>query len=196
MLCVDMPMKMNKHACNRTLPNRPACTTPSLHLAQQVTDAHAMQVASENAYNSVHAAHERLRNRHSDALSALNALIVFESQDHSKADSFCKKHFLHAPGLREMAALHAQLTRMIAEPGLASARHKSAGLLSYMAAVLRAHRQTVSRPGETLGRALRRCIAAGWADQIGKRVRSQQHLANLKQQVRLLLSAWPTSCRG
>lgn len=148
---------------------------------------HSVQKESEKLHNSLHAAHLRFRHRKSDALSALNALIAYESQDASEASAFCKRNFLHATTLREMSALRQQLMRSVTHPPRRRLhRSTQSTLTSFMSEVVSQCSGTMKPPGCTISEALLRCVATGWADQVGKRMRSTTSLQTLASQVRLL----------
>lgn len=143
-----------------------------------------MQKESEKLHNIVHAAHLRFRHRKSDALSALNALIAFEAQDPSEAGTFCKTNFLHATTLREMSALRQQLMRNVSKPPRRRLHsRKQSTITDFMSEVISQCSGTMKPPGGTVSEALLRCIATGWADQVGKRMRSTSSLQNLAFQV-------------
>lgn len=147
-----------------------------------------VQKESEKQHNSLHAAHLRFRHRKSDALSALNALIAFESQDASDAGAFCKNNFLHATSLREMSALRQQLMRNVGQPQRRNLQSTAqSNLTIFMSETISQCGGSMKPPGGTLSDALLRCIAAGWADQVGKRMRSATSLQTLASQVRILV---------
>lgn len=144
-----------------------------------------MQKESETLQNGLHAAHLRFRHRKSDALSALNVLVAYESQESSEAHAFCKRKFLHATTLREMSALRKQLTAAITN---SSARRlqssKKHPLTSFMSEVISQSGGVMKPPGGTVSEALLHCIATGWADQTAKRMRSAGSIQALANQVR------------
>ncbi|KAK9814452.1 hypothetical protein WJX72_006123 [[Myrmecia] bisecta] len=121
------------------------------------------------------AAHAQLRSSFGDAISALNALCGYESAGRSEA--FCRDHFLHARNLREMAALRAQLARIVAQQLAATAGGPEAGLPS-LKVDARELAKALAPPPQKLVKQLQRAIAAGWADQVARRVRSTEHVAS------------------
>eukprot|EP00892_Ulva_mutabilis_P012877 jgi/Ulvmu1/9962/UM059_0010.1 len=161
-----------------------SCESPYLEadtiLAAEQPNAGQRFVAQEegvNIRNRVHSAHQRLRDPSSDALSSLNALLAFEAQPTSQAGSFCNRNFLHAAHLREMSALRKQLVRIVC---MQSHTH-------HLWAMLKATMQNLSNiPGaagdhmspmsKETRKVLIRSVAAGWADQVAKRVRSRAQL--------------------
>ena len=141
---------------------------------------------------SVRAAQARLRDESGDALSALAALAGFEDavgaaaggSAHPRAfgapravaagDAFCRAHGLAARHLREAAALRAQLAGIVgraAGEAAAAPGHPLAGLPPSALAALQAP-PPASPPSPSLRTALLRGLVAGWADQVGRRVRS------------------------
>ena len=140
--------------------------------------------------NRVYSAHQRLRDPDSDALSALNALLAFEAEPKCGVDAFCKRNFLHATHLREMSALRAQLVRIV---GIQSRRHQSWALLKKAIDSLSniPGRTQWKPPSSGARKALSCCIAAGWADQVAKRVRSRAQLDNAAAQVCRFTQASP-----
>jgi hypothetical protein len=147
-----------------------------------------VQKESEKLQDSMHAAHLRFRHRKSDALSALNALIAFDSQDSSQASAFCKSNFLHITALREMSALRQQLMRNITQtPRRRLHNNASSTLSAFVSETISQRSFALKPPGGTLSEALLRCIATGWADRIGKRMRSMTSLQTLASQVRFFM---------
>lgn len=139
--------------------------------------------------NKVHAAHGKFRCAESDAISALNALLAYEAQPAASRGDFCRQHWLHENHLRDMAALHLQLSRVVALPSVVAAA-RSAGLASAdvlqglqdtAALVSDAPLQACSASGVEL---LRRCVAAGWSDQVARRMRTAEYLDQLANQAR------------
>ena len=106
--------------------------------------------------------------------------------------------------MREMAALHQQLQRMLAMPSalkqIQGLAHHGAAHLANMcltsAAILEPDVSTKSltKPGKAYDKALRRCIVAALPDQVARRVRPQEHLQQLAASVRccaaFLLCHW------
>ncbi|GLC69391.1 hypothetical protein PLESTF_000824800 [Pleodorina starrii] len=156
-----------------------------------------------------HAAAMQARFRHSrsDALSALAALVAFEASGES--EDFAAAHFLHARNLREAADLHRQLLRVLAMQQVgasplaaaAPAAAAAATLVEELAAAAKELAASLALPGavpppplaaaagagtdvssllpERVAVVLRRALAAGWADQVARRVRSAEYLAQL-----------------
>ncbi|KAK9834861.1 hypothetical protein WJX81_004510 [Elliptochloris bilobata] len=142
--------------------------------------------AARRQRSAAGAAHARLRAAGGDTLSALNALCAFERAGRSEV--FCRDHYLHARNLCEAASLHTQLARALA-------RAAADGPLAPVAAAMAAAAQALGNsqgsgineileppgglpppPAAVLQR-LRRAIAAGWADQVARRVHSAEYLA-------------------
>lgn len=128
---------------------------------------------TEEAKQRRHAAktaQAKLRIPESDALSALNALCAFEAA--GEDEGFCRRHHLHFRNLREAAALRKQLARTIHQQHdqkdgiFASAVMVSDNLMAVPA----------SPPPVAVLEALRRAMAAGWADQVARRVRSLEYV--------------------
>lgn len=143
-----------------------------------------MQEQSIHIKNRVHSAHTKLRDPESDALSSLNALLAFEEQSASTADSFCKKNFLHVTHLREMCSLRAQLVRTLRMPSCG--RPFWTGYKAVMEAAINSSEGTrglLKPPSKAHRKALSCCMASGWADQIAKRVRSRVQMDNCAFQV-------------
>lgn len=140
-----------------------------------------------SAQDKVHAAHRRLRCKSSDAISALNALLAFEACSSERAQAFCDASFLHIGNLREAAALHRQLHRVLSMP---AARIAAGGVAPTLLNTIReglakaAPRLAMQRPSDAQALVLRRCLAAGWPDQVARRMRSQTHLAAQSASVR------------
>ncbi|GIL53593.1 hypothetical protein Vafri_9207 [Volvox africanus] len=135
----------------------------------------------------------------SDALSALAALVAFESSGES--EDFAAAHFLHSKNLREAADLHRQLLRVLAmqQVGAVAAAAAAGGALAEeLAAAAKDLAASLALPGalpttaaaaaggaalvpERVALVLRRALAAGWADQVAKRARSSEYLAQLEE---------------
>jgi hypothetical protein len=139
--------------------------------------------------DKVHAAHGRFRCVESDAVSALQALLAYEAEAPAKRSLFCKQHWLHESHLSEMAALHAQLRRAVCLPSVLLAAQKaglgSADVLERLASSDALTRcKHLQRPGANSTALLRRCIVAGWPDQVARRMRTAEYLDQLAAQVR------------
>jgi ATP-dependent RNA helicase DHX37/DHR1 len=118
-------------------------------------------------------AHAAFRVVDSDALSALRALCAFEAA--GEGEAFCRRSFLHFKNLREAAALHRQLARALeAQAGAAPGNGAAAPPRLSAAALAPAGGLPPPPPG--VAEALRRALAAGWADQVARRVRSLDHI--------------------
>lgn len=158
---------------------------------------------------SAHHAHARLRHADGDALSALRALCEFEAAGES--DAWARDNFLHGRNLREMADLHRQLARCLAtaqtSPLFAAASAaaddapsgsgsggapRAADLAALLAAaaggraghgapLLSAVAASPALPSR-VAVALRRALAAGWSDQVARRVRSAEHVSKQQEQ--------------
>ena len=162
--------------------------------SKQALDAAALKrqrVALDNANNTLRnkarSAHHRLRTPHSDAISALNALIAFEAQPVGKRPEFCRDNFLHVANLNEMSALRVQLvrilrTKMSLEGGAVSGHAGAAFLLRRSQAEgvtggpIRLD-ASLQPPGVAVSTVLRRCLVAGWADQVARRMRSAEYVS-------------------
>ncbi|GBF90232.1 ATP-dependent RNA helicase [Raphidocelis subcapitata] len=140
------------------------------------------------------AAHARFRSEDGDALSVLRALCAYEAACADGAgrrggplaagEVFCRQSFLHARHLKEMSALRRQLMRTLqqqqqhrrtSDPAAAALQ---AQLAAAVAAAGDAPGPLPPPPAEVEG-ALRRALAAGWCDQIARRVRSAAYVARL-----------------
>lgn len=143
-----------------------------------------MQERATRIRNRVYSTHQRLRDSESDAISALNALLAFEAEPEDQADLFCKSNFLHATHLREMSALRAQLVRIVQMPSCG--RPLRAGYKAVIEDTVKlpeGQRGLLRPPSKAARKALSRCIASGWADQIAKRVRSTGQMDALAARV-------------
>lgn len=172
------------------------------HLSASETVCHSVQEAAAR-HDKLFAAHSRLRDRDSDALSALNALIAFEAAATTERAAFCDNHQLHLTPLREMAALHTQLKHMLSLTAtcetLKVSQHRGAAELArqYAAQIPEAPTGPVNVQH---GRLLRRCLAAGWPDQIGRRCRNREQVTAAAATVRpvlpvpLILFLHPQDC--
>lgn len=127
----------------------------------------AREEATKKERQFAHAAHAQLRVPESDALSALCALCAFEAAGESEA--FCRSNFLLYKNLREAAALRKQLSRLV------SAQRGNPGPGS-TTLQLSDHTPPAAPPPQAALEALRRAVAAGWGDQVARRVRSLEHV--------------------
>ncbi|KAG2437050.1 hypothetical protein HYH02_011311 [Chlamydomonas schloesseri] len=186
--------------------------------------AAAAKEASRRKREAAAALQARFRHPHSDALSALAALVAFEAA--GEDEEFAARHFLHGRNLREAADLHKQLLRMLAlqqvrdaaggGSGAAAAGGEGGGALAeelaaaakeiaaamalapdarsskaQAAAAARAAAAAAAGAKDVAGATaaallpervtavLRRALAAGWADQVARRVRSAEYLKQL-----------------
>ncbi|KAK9848573.1 hypothetical protein WJX84_001989, partial [Apatococcus fuscideae] len=143
---------------------------PDSLVGDEGEDGQAVRARRRKAY----AAHALFTSPAGDALSALRVLCAYEAAGCS--EHFCRDNFLHARNLREMGAARRQLAGIMSL-SLASAAGRKA-----IAGRRRAHpagqdalQQAVEGsvakdPGKHVLECLRRAIAAGWADQIARRV--------------------------
>lgn len=173
-------------SCEHQSTNAPAAFK---HRHPEMTSALCLQAAEEE-HNALFAAHAPLRDRDSDALSALNALRGFQSAGPSGSATFCATRRLHATPLREMAALHKQLVQTLALPAVQNAllasQHHGASELVRIYASLRSDSvgdQSGSVSAEQRRR-LRRCLLAGWPDQVARRCRSREQVTGAVALVR------------
>ncbi|KAK9844506.1 hypothetical protein WJX74_003358 [Apatococcus lobatus] len=133
-------------------------------------DAQALRARRRKAY----AAHAAFTSTAGDAMSALRVLCVYEAAGCS--EQFCRDNFLHARNLREMGAARRQLARILSLNLASAAGRKSiAGQRSSAVAAHDALKQAVGGtvtkdPSKSVLECLRRAIAAGWADQVARRV--------------------------
>lgn len=138
------------------------------------------------------AAHKAFRCANSDTLSAVNALLAFQSVAPAEEQRFCATSHLHVAPMREMRNLHQQLLRLLHRPaqhaGLAQCAHKGAALLSAglddVLHVQHGSANALAPPKEKHQRLLRRCIAAAWPDQIARRITPRERLARQIEQAR------------
>jgi ATP-dependent RNA helicase DHX37/DHR1 len=128
--------------------------------------AEAAAAAAAARRGAARAAHAALRVGSSDALGALAALCAFEAA--GEAEGFARANFLHFRNLREAAALRRQLARVL---GAAAAGLAPAGAAAALAV------PPAAPPPRGALAPLARALAAGWADQVARRVRSAEHVA-------------------
>lgn len=150
-----------------------------------------MQDQTASIKNRVYAAHQKFRNPHSDAISALNAMLAFEAESEHVLDQFCKQNYLHATHLREMSALRAQLVSLLSMVGIGISLQAS--FQDVVGAVAKGKEGLpgyLKPPSKGRCKALRCCIAAGWADHIAKRIHSTLHMENLASQVCSYMIVW------
>ena len=116
------------------------------------------------------------------ACSALRALCAFEAAGEDEA--FCRRAFLHFRNLREAAALHKQLARQLEAQQARATVSSAAGAGAAPSLAGAGAGGVLPSPPPAVCEALRRALAAGWADQIARRVRSIDYLRNQEQQAR------------
>lgn len=123
--------------------------------------------------------------------SALRALCAFEAAGEDEA--FCRRHFLHFRNLREAAALHKQLARTLEAQQARQARQAQQAASGEggpspappaLAAAGLAGGAALPPPPPGVLEALRKALAAGWADQVARRIRSIDYLRSQEAQVR------------
>lgn len=119
------------------------------------------------------------------ACSALRALCAFEAAGEDEA--FCRRNFLHFRNLREAAALHKQLARQLEAQG--ARQRGSSAAAPALALATGSAAGPLPPPAPAVMEQLRRALAAGWADQVARRIRSIDYLRAQEQQVlgRLLM---------
>jgi ATP-dependent RNA helicase DHX37/DHR1 len=132
--------------------------------------------------------------------SALRALCAFEAAGADEA--FCRRNFLHFRNLREAAALYKQLARTLEVQQVGAARRAAAGSNGNDTPTAPAPAALVLTVGGLSGggplpppppavlEVLRRALAAGWADQIARRIRSLEYIRNQEQQVCVCVGGW------
>lgn len=122
--------------------------------------------------------------------SALRALCAFEATGEDEA--FCRRNFLHFRNLREAAALHKQLARTLESQRARQARQaassdgSAAAAPPSLAVAGLAGGAALPPPPPGVLEALRKALAAGWADQVARRIRSIDYLRSKEAQV-----GWP-----
>lgn len=126
-------------------------------------DDAAVKEERKRQLQSAREAHARFRTADSDALSALRVLCAFEAA--GEVESFCRDNFLHFRNLREAAALRKQLSKLI----VTQQQVKEVTFALSLTA-------PPSPPPVVALEALRRALAAGWCDQVARRVRSVEHI--------------------
>ncbi|KAI8463435.1 MAG: P-loop containing nucleoside triphosphate hydrolase protein [Monoraphidium minutum] len=140
------------------------------------------------------AAHARLRSDGGDALAALRALCAYEAACGGGAggrggplaagEAFCRDNYLAARQLKEMSALRRQLMGALKQqqhraPRAAAAAALHARLAAAAAAAAGGPSGPLPPPPQEVEDALRRAVAAGWCDQVARRVRSAEYAARL-----------------
>eukprot|EP01025_Chloroclados_australasicus_P057324 TRINITY_DN7141_c0_g1_i3.p1 TRINITY_DN7141_c0_g1~~TRINITY_DN7141_c0_g1_i3.p1 ORF type:complete len:1286 (-),score=169.44 TRINITY_DN7141_c0_g1_i3:373-4230(-) len=119
--------------------------------------------------------HDQFRSSDSDAIQVLKALLAFEMQE--QTEDFCRQHYLHFRILKEADALNQQLKRIVKQ---------SWG--SYVADLLDDYDQNsqrkLSSPSSKMIKQLKRALAAGWSDQVCRRMRSAEYLSKLQEEGR------------
>jgi ATP-dependent RNA helicase DHX37/DHR1 len=130
--------------------------------------------AARRRRKAVGAAQAALRCGDSDALSALKALCAYEAA--GRSDAFCASARLQARGLREMSQLRRQLARTLQMQVAPSAGSALAARLQAEAAAAAGESGALRPPSSAVQALLRRAMAAGWADQVARRVRTAEHV--------------------
>jgi len=136
--------------------------------------AAAADAAKKAARAAARAATASLRDDTSDALTAAAALASFEALPTDARASWAASSGLSARRLAEAAALRRQLAGVVARLATGDGRGSDlfAGLPSAAASAEALAAAPARTPPPATRLALRRALAAGWADQIARRVRS------------------------
>jgi ATP-dependent RNA helicase DHX37/DHR1 len=136
--------------------------------------------------------------------SALRALCAFEAA--GEDESFCRSNFLHFRNLKEASALHKQLARMLQAqqqqrqqqqqqpPAPGAAPEAAPPGLALQG--LDASSGGLPPPPPLVLEALRRALAAGWADQVSRRIRSLDYLKGQEREGRRSRAVRYRSCAG
>eukprot|EP00210_Caulerpa_lentillifera_P000337 g330.t1 len=103
--------------------------------------------------------HKKFKTKRSDSLSSLFALLLYKTQ--SNPVEFCQECYLNFKIMKEMASLQKQLLKIFLNSSLPVTAHLD--LESSSRVVIN------SRPNEEILDCLRRCILAGWCDQVCRR---------------------------
>eukprot|EP00891_Asterochloris_glomerata_P009844 jgi/Astpho2/9844/gw1.00149.216.1_t len=128
--------------------------------------------AAKRQRQSARGRQARLRSSHGDALSALNALCAFEAA--GRTQDFCRQHYLHLRNLQEASALRRQLALAVLRQRAATgAPEETAQRQRELGELM----QPLPSPRALIAQQLRKALAAGWADQVARRVRSNEYLA-------------------
>lgn len=112
--------------------------------------------------------------------SALRALCAFEAAGEDEA--FCRRAFLHFRNLREASALHKQLARQLEAQQARATVSSASGDAAAPSLSGAGGGGVLPPPPPAVCEALRRALAAGWADQVARRVRSADYLRSQEQQ--------------
>ena len=126
--------------------------------------------------------HVKFHHPASDALSAAQALLAYDSCNGPKAtESFCSTNRLHEKTMREMSDLRRQLKRLIVNLARDASTKLSTGDTRPMftEGVLQelefdAAAPKMLPPGGDVERALRQALCAGWADRIARRSKHKE----------------------
>lgn len=104
----------------------------------------------------------------------MKALCAYEASGQS--DAFCKSNFLHARNLREMSELQRQLKRLLRLQQTSAALRNP--LVAELHGIVTRDRldDVLPPPSSAVQSVLRRAMAAGWADQVSRRVRSSEYV--------------------
>lgn len=132
--------------------------------------------ALRKRHDAAHAAHHRLSCADSDAISVLNAFSSFLAA--GEQDDFCQRNFLHSRNLKEMAELTRQLSRTLRQQGYTD-NHAGGTLGEYLQDEQELIASLRLAPSSEVQAILRRAAAAGWADQVSRRMRSAAYVQKL-----------------
>ncbi|KAL4857499.1 ATP-dependent RNA helicase DEAH13 [Chlorella vulgaris] len=177
-----------------------------LERAAKRAERKAERAAAKRKQAAARQAHAQFRAADGDALSALRALCAFEAA--GEDESFCRSNFLHFRNLKEASALHKQLARMLQAqqaqrqqqqqqqqppaPGAAPEAARPGLALQG----LDASSGGLPPPPPLVLEALRRALAAGWADQVSRRIRSLDYLKGQEREGRRSRAVRYRSCAG
>lgn len=123
---------------------------------------------------SAHGYQKKFHSSHGDAITALNVVCAYHQA--ASPEAFCRQHHLHARNLREMSALFAQLARAV----LQHPPHQQQGLKGSRAmgaAFSASDAEGLPAPTPFIVQELRKALAAGWADQVARRVRAHEQVS-------------------
>lgn len=127
-------------------------------------------------------AHDAFKCEDSDAIGALRVLCAYENA--SDPEAFCRKNYMHRRNLREMSSLHRQLVATFNRQKMPndSKRIRTEASLPI--------------PRKTIERKLCQAIAAGWCDQVARRVRSVEYLNKLQSDGKTMRAVRYVSCNS
>ncbi|EIE25583.1 P-loop containing nucleoside triphosphate hydrolase protein [Coccomyxa subellipsoidea C-169] len=144
--------------------------SPFVHIDGIAAQEGESEDSMKRRRQSAKSAHNRLRVARSDVLSALAAFCAYVNAP--DREGFCRDTYLHSRNLREACALHRQLVHLLQQMGDKIGAF-CAG--TAMQDLLRSA-DTLDKPSPTVLMQLQRAIAAGWADQISRRVHSIEYV--------------------